>query len=75
MNDQMKTKLLEKLMDFLSQLPDKEDLLDGGKDDASEGDASSGDQMGMDGKPKVEMLSIDAKPDDGSDELDKLKGL
>lgn len=71
MNDEMKTKLLEKLMDFLSQLPDKEDLLDGGKDDAQEGDSQD---VGLDGKPKVEMLSIDAKPLDASDDLEKLKG-
>lgn len=72
MNDEMKTKLLEKLMEFLSQLPDKEDLLDGGKDEASEGDSQD---VGLDGKPKVEMLSIDAKPLDGGDDLEKLKGL
>lgn len=71
MNDQMKTKLLEKLMEFLSQIPDKEDILDGGKDDDQEGD----DGGGLDGKPKVEMLSIDAKPVDGGDDLEKLKGL
>ncbi len=65
MDDQMKTKLLEKLMDFLSQMPDKEELMDGGKDDAMEGS----------GEPKVEMLMGDAKPMGDEDGLEKLKGL
>lgn len=73
MDDSVKQKILGKLMDLLSLMPD-EDKLDGGLDEATE-DGGLGKPPGMsDGgelakDPKLEMLSIEAKPED------KLKGL
>lgn len=73
MDGGMREKLLSKLMELLGSLPDnnKEDLADGGKDDAIE------NAIGQPKGAKVEMLAIDAKPKVGGpgDAMDKLKGL
>lgn len=77
MDGGIREKLLSKLMDLLSMMPDKdkEDMLDGGKDDAIE------NSLGQPKDAKVEMLAVDAKPKDGmsgagdDDVMNKLKGL
>lgn len=65
MDNAMKEKLLNKLMEFFSMLPDSEDLKDGGVDEAKEGEPP------LDGK--VDMLAVDASPM-GDDKKQDLKG-
>ena len=61
MDGMTREKLLSKLMDFLSMLPDADDSKEGHEmgDEKCLDDKVSGDP-----KAKVEMLAIDAKPTD-----------